>query len=185
MEPSPVTELPELIILENGLVLPSKEYIIAIHDMTVSFYIKTTGVGQLGIRDEACLEYPIMRLKNRKYDPDKKFENALKVSVELFYDIISKHPFIDGNKRTAWGIAIITLSMNFRSYMNKNYEIRESDEGEACLDISKWVDDADKAPLERRIREAGLVPPTQKRIQVEDVKRYIRYLLLKYVEMKS
>jgi death-on-curing family protein len=173
-------------MLENGLLLPPKELIAKIHDALIIFYRKISGVGQLGFRDEATLEYTLLHIQNRKYDPDKKLENALKVSVELFYDIISKHPFMDGNKRTAWAISLLMLERNFNLYLNKKCQADEADEGEACLDISKWVEpDADKAPLEKRIREAGVVPPTQKKINIEDVKRYISHLLLKHIRMES
>jgi death-on-curing family protein len=172
----------KLIELENGLLLPPKELIIKVHDVLVLYYKKDSETGHLGIRDEASLDFLVLRPSYRKYSQDKKLENALKVSVELFYDIISKHPFIDGNKRTAWAIGLMMLETNCSLYVNKKCQANEADEGKTCLDISKWVDNADKAPLEKRIREAGVVPPHKKRITVEDVKRYISHLLLKHIK---
>ena len=168
--------------LENGLLLPTKELIIKVHDILVLLYKKDSETGHLGIRDGASLDFLVLRPAYRKYPLEKKLENALKVSVELFYDIISKHPFIDGNKRTAWAIGLMMLETNCNLYVNKKCHANEADEGKTCLDISKWVDDADKAPLEKRIREAGVVPPDKKRITVEDVKRYISHILLKHIE---
>lgn len=176
----------KLIKLENGLLIPPKELIIQIHDALISFYRKTKGVGQPGMRDEGCLEFAILHVQYGKYPPDKKFENALKLSVELFYDIVSRqHPFVDGNKRTAWAVASLMLERNCKLYLNKKCQATEAEEGEACIDIAKWMDNADKAPLEKRIRDAGLVPPTQKKIHVDDVKRYISHLLLKYIRIES
>jgi len=74
------------------------EKIIEMHD----FLIDGFG-GAQGILNQGTLEYLVYRV-NKEKDPIRK------AALVLFY-IASKHPFIDGNKRTAFVAAENVLGM--------------------------------------------------------------------------
>jgi len=74
------------------------EKIIEMHDILIDGF-----GGTPGILNQGTLEYLVYRV-NREKDPIRK------AALVLFY-IASKHPFIDGNKRTAFVAAENVLGM--------------------------------------------------------------------------
>ena len=76
--------------------------------------------GGAGIRDEGLLESALQRpLNMAQYDSASLFDLAAAYS----YGIVKNHPFIDGNKRTAFLLAYVFLGLN-------GYEL-DTDEAEA------------------------------------------------------
>ncbi len=82
----------------------SRQLILAIHDEQLAEH-----GGALGIRDEGLLESALARPLNRAGygDPDIAELGALYAIA-----ITRNHPFLDGNKRTAFAALFIFLSLN-------------------------------------------------------------------------
>ncbi len=81
-----------------------KDFVLFLHDLV----IEETG-GSQGVRDEALLESALSRPQNAYH-----YENADIHELAAIYaeGISSNHPFIDGNKRTAFAAAGMFLEAN-------------------------------------------------------------------------
>ncbi len=77
---------------------------LAIHDRQLAEH----GGGQ-GIRDASLLESALSRPVNRWHYGDDDFAN---LAAAYAYGVARNHPFIDGNKRTAWVLARLFLTLN-------------------------------------------------------------------------
>jgi death-on-curing protein len=82
----------------------SRQLILAIHDEQLAEH-----GGALGIRDEGLLESALARPPNRAgyADPDMAELAALYAIA-----IARNHPFVDGNKRTAFAALFMFLALN-------------------------------------------------------------------------
>lgn len=110
---------------------PTVDEVVAIHD---SIVISTGGFS--GILSAGNLDFVIAKLKI-----PRRFER--KVAVLLF-GIIADHPFVDGNKRTAF-----VVSHTFWEENGYGFRVSEEDIwkelhkislGEICIDeVSKWL----------------------------------------------
>lgn len=77
---------------------------LAIHDRQLAEH-----GGGVGVRDLGLLESALGRPKNRwAYGEDDPAELA----AAYAFGVARNHPFIDGNKRTAWVLARLFLAMN-------------------------------------------------------------------------
>lgn len=65
--------------------------------------------GGLGIRDEALLESALARPQQKWRDPDA---DAATLAAAYAHGIAKYHPFIDGNKRTAFVALYTFLALN-------------------------------------------------------------------------
>ncbi|MBV8576808.1 MAG: type II toxin-antitoxin system death-on-curing family toxin [Acetobacteraceae bacterium] len=82
----------------------SRELILAVHDEMLAQY-----GGASGIRDEGLLESALARPMNRAaYGEPDIAELAALYAVA----IARNHPFVDGNKRAAFGALTLFLSLN-------------------------------------------------------------------------
>ena len=65
--------------------------------------------GGVGVRDEGLLESALSRPVNAWHygDPD-----AADLAAAYAYAVARNHPFVDGNKRTAWVLARLFLRLN-------------------------------------------------------------------------
>lgn len=81
-----------------------RRLILSIHDIQLAEH-----GGDSGIRDDGLLESALARPRNHAgyNDPDI-------AELGAFYalGISRNHPFIDGNKRTAWSALVLFLSLN-------------------------------------------------------------------------
>ena len=76
----------------------------AIHERQLAEH----GGGQ-GVRDQGLLESALARAKNHwAYSED----DPAKLAAACAFGIARNHPFVDGNKRTAWVIARLFLVLN-------------------------------------------------------------------------
>ena len=100
--------------------------ILVIHEMM----IKEFG-GSLGIREQNLLESAIARPRMSVFGEDAYPSLFMKVAV-LFHSIIKNHPFLDGNKRTAFAAAHMMLLRN-------GYDTTTSDDEniKMCLNASE------------------------------------------------
>ena len=77
----------------------------AIHNQQLSLFGGTTG-----ILDEGKLESSLYRPVNiANYNPDT---NMWELAAALGYGISINHPFVDGNKRTAFIVMVVFLEIN-------------------------------------------------------------------------
>ena len=78
-----------------------------LHDRTLALH-----GGPSGIRDDGLLESALQRPKNRFH-----YENETDICVlaaTYAVGVASNHPFVDGNKRTAYQAMILFLALNGR-----------------------------------------------------------------------
>ena len=82
----------------------SRELILAVHDEMLAQY-----GGASGIRDEGLLESALARPVNRAVygEPD-----IAELAALYAIAIARNHPFVDGNKRAAFGAMTLFLSLN-------------------------------------------------------------------------
>ncbi|MBU3957530.1 MAG: Fic family protein [Nanoarchaeota archaeon] len=64
-----------------------------------------------GIINKGSLEFLTAKIESKYNDKDLKKQIA-KIAAILWMDIIQKHPFLDGNKRTATEAAMLFLEKN-------------------------------------------------------------------------
>ncbi len=65
--------------------------------------------GSAGVRDAGALESALARPRNRwSYDEDDRCVLA----AAYAFGVARNHPFVDGNKRTAWILARLFLQLN-------------------------------------------------------------------------
>jgi death on curing protein len=77
--------------------------------------------GSEGIRDQGLLESALARPKNLNHDSADVALSRLAVAYAL--DITKNHPFIDGNKRTAWIVCALFLELNGKPVMLDQSEV--------------------------------------------------------------
>jgi death-on-curing protein len=66
--------------------------------------------GGVGIRDEGLLDSALARPVNRvSYDPDA---DCATLAADYAFGLAKNHPFIDGNKRTAFVAMVLALALN-------------------------------------------------------------------------
>ena len=80
---------------------PTIEEVIEFHDALISEF-----GGATGIRDEGALASAIMRPQMGYYD------TLIEEAAALMESLAMNHPFVDGNKRTAFAVTDAFLRMN-------------------------------------------------------------------------
>jgi len=80
------------------------ELALAIHDRQLAEH-----GGPTGLRDEAGLESALARPRNRWAYGET---DICALAAAYAYGLARNHPFIDGNKRTAWVLARLFLALN-------------------------------------------------------------------------
>jgi len=106
--------------------------------------------GSAGIRDEGLLQSALARPQNvYAYS-----ETATLYDLAAAYAIglAKNHPFIDGNKRTAWVVCAVFLELNGISVV-----IAEQDVVSTMLDVADGT--IDEQAFSRRLQEPGSTRP--------------------------
>ena len=88
-----------------------------------------SGVGDLqaaGTRDPAFLHHLEYDLKT-----DLEGEDCYYIVARILYELIEKHPFWDGNKRTAFATSTILLAMG-----NRTLDVPDEEVEEFCLALA-------------------------------------------------
>jgi death-on-curing protein len=109
-----------------------KKVVLAIHVEQISEH-----GGEEGIRDEGLLDSALSRPQNYYF---YKKSDLFELAANYAYGIIQNHPFIDGNKRTAFVTSVLFLALN-------NYDIKASRQEKVMM----FINLADK-----KIRESEL-----------------------------
>ena len=73
-----------------------------------SLLIKRYG-GSPGIRDQAILEAALAR-PSQTFDNEPLYPGPVDKAAAVFESLIKGHPFIDGNKRVAYALLVVTLA---------------------------------------------------------------------------
>ncbi|MFX1286120.1 MAG: type II toxin-antitoxin system death-on-curing family toxin [Promethearchaeota archaeon] len=94
-----------------------REDIIKIHDDQISRY-----GGESGILLSDNLDLCATNYKNKLFGK-KTFPGLINKAAALLRDIIKLHPFVDGNKRTAFQCANTFLKLNGYSIYTKGFEV--------------------------------------------------------------
>jgi death on curing protein len=84
----------------------SRQEVLAIHDILLGRF-----GGKEGVRDEGLLDSAINR-PFQTFDGKELYPNPIDKAAALFESIITNHPFIDGNKRTAYVLMRLLLKEN-------------------------------------------------------------------------
>lgn len=92
-----------------------RDAVLVIHDRQIELF-----GGQYGLRDAGLLDSAIARPKNFYF-----YENAdlIRLAAAYGYGICQNHPFIDGNKRTAFVVTIAFLKINGFHFQASQVEV--------------------------------------------------------------
>lgn len=114
----------------NNRVFPTVDFLIHINQNLIS--IAENPTTSPGVRYEAILEHLIDKLKYEKHD-------SLDMVTEIFFTIACNHPFLDGNKRTAYVSAVFLLMMNleFKNLHLSPYNAL-TPQGETIKALAQW-----------------------------------------------
>lgn len=109
-----------------------------IHDILIEKF-----GGAKGIRDRGTLESAIGR-PFQTFDGKDLYPNPVDKAAAIFESIISNHPFVDGNKRTAYVLMRLILKENkldIQAGQNEKYEfVIKAAKGESTFDtIKDWI----------------------------------------------
>ena len=150
----------------SRLSLPTAEFIRLLHKKLI-IYCKNKGltVPPDSERDEGALDYFQDKLLAKKY-PDDKLKCTIKIAEEIIYEISCRHPFSDGNKRTALLCASIMLTLNMETFAWKdpgnrkysvNFEPRDAiEKGRMLEQIAKWNEDNCPEELKEFLIQKGI-----------------------------
>jgi death-on-curing protein len=110
-----------------------------IHDILVEKF-----GGAKGIRDRGTLESAIGR-PFQTFDGKDLYPNPVDKAAAIFQSIISNHPFVDGNKRTAYVLMRLILKENkldIHVGQDEKYEfVIKAAKGELTFDnIKDWIE---------------------------------------------
>ena len=109
-----------------------------IHDILIEKF----GGGK-GIRDKGLLESVINR-PFQTFDGQDLYPDPVDKAAAIFESIITNHPFVDGNKRTAYVLMRLILKSNnldIRLGQNEKYDfVIRSASGQVSFDqIRAWI----------------------------------------------
>jgi death on curing protein len=111
-----------------------------IHDILIDKF-----GGAKGIRDKGLLESSINR-PFQTFDGQELYPNPIDKAAAIFESIITNHPFVDGNKRTAYVLMRLMLKNNnidIHMGQNDKYEfVIKAASGQVRFDqIKTWIKD--------------------------------------------
>jgi death-on-curing protein len=117
--------------------------VIAIHDEIM----RRTGYAPEGLRDEGLLESALMRAQAAAY-----YENAdlVRQAVLMAVGISQNQPFVDGNKRAAFGALDVFLRINGITFEGDSIELARKlealadpgiDRNQAVDDLIEWLNE--------------------------------------------
>ena len=80
------------------------EFALAIHDRQLAEHCGGQGVRDMGLLESALIK-PLNRWNYGDHDPAN-------LAASYAFGLARNHPFVDGNKRTAWVLARVFLALN-------------------------------------------------------------------------
>ncbi len=165
-----------LIKIDNK-VYPTKDFLIHVNQNLIS--IAENPTTSPGVRYDAILEHLIEKLKYEKHD-------SLDLVGEVFFTIACNHPFLDGNKRTAYISAVFLLLVNLEF---KNVHITKHNsltpQGETIKALAQWgesylsgLETNYDEDLIRIMKEYDEFKNVESPLSEETVKKFIKLQLL-------
>ncbi len=117
----------------------SVEEIIYLHELIVKRY-----GGDAGIRDKGLLESSVHSV-SEVYEDRELYPTVEEKAARLCFELISNHPFVDGNKRIGVLAMLVTLEMNNASVKTISGELARLGLGTArgilaSGDILFWIE---------------------------------------------
>jgi death on curing protein len=114
-----------------------------IHDILIDKF-----GGAKGIRDKGLLESSINR-PFQTFDGQELYPDPIDKAAAIFESIITNHPFVDGNKRTAYVLMRLMLKSNnidIHLGQNNKYDfVIKAASGQVTFDqIKTWIKDNSK-----------------------------------------
>lgn len=99
--------------------------------------------GKKGLRDKGLLESSIKR-PFQTFDQKELYPEPVDKAAAILESIISNHPFVDGNKRTAYVLARLLLRANnldIKAHQDEKYEfVISAARGEIRFEqIKEWL----------------------------------------------
>jgi len=185
-------EMPSAIVLApHGIYVPTRDLIIFINKSIIE-HRKTHGQEDpFGVRDWAELDYLCYKLHNYRYRDGAYLANAIHVSSEILYYIACGHPFLEGNKTTAFSAAITMLEINLKMYagprLGKAYKLWKPSGNEAAAEgrtmeiIASWGEGSDRGPLKELLIQKGIIGKRAREPLEGDVKKFIKLFLREYI----
>ena len=85
---------------------PSAQEVREIHEFVIQLY-----GGSFGLRDEGLLESALASPRQTMFDEELYPDLAVKAAI-LLIGLVKNHPFVDGNKRTAFLATLRFLEVN-------------------------------------------------------------------------
>lgn len=108
--------------------------VVSIHSVLIEKY-----GGLDGIRDAGLLESAVYRPQNGFY------RDIVEEAASLLESLLINHPFIDGNKRTAYGACAVFLKMNGRSIHATSIELYDM--------IMDWLSSPAESRFDKIVRD--------------------------------
>jgi death-on-curing protein len=111
-----------------------------IHDILIERF-----GGAKGIRDRGILESAIGR-PSQTFDGKDLYPDPVDKASAIFESIVSNHPFVDGNKRTAYVLMRLILKnhkLDINAAENEKYDfVIKAAKGELTFDkIKNWIEE--------------------------------------------
>lgn len=184
--------IPVPVLEPFGLYVPTKE-LITFTNKSVIEHRKIHGKEDpFGFRNESELDYLVYKLNNHRYKADAYLDNAIYVSSEILFYIACRHPFLEGNKTTAFLTAITLLNINLTRYVNPKlktkYTVLKSGSktdsevwGKTMVIIASWAEGSDPKPLKELLMEEGILGKPVREPVEQDVKKFIKLFLRQYI----
>ncbi len=141
----------ELKRLSSGIIIPTEEAIILIHNMIIEDRKLLGKEDPISIRDRGLIPHLCDTLLDRphKYSGDIH-KDALYVATETFYFIACEHPFTEGNKSTAYVCSLFLLYIN----LSKNEPVKFGSPPQEAEQIVKLAEGGeDPRKLRKLIKE--------------------------------
>ncbi|MCK4319656.1 Fic family protein [Candidatus Micrarchaeota archaeon] len=173
---------------KSFLCLPTAEAIISLHDGVEEYCRKHNyDVPSKGLKSEGQLDFfeDKIRGKFERFGKKKKYKTILKLSEDILFEIACRHPFIDGNKRTALVCSSVFLGLNMLSYINNDkryssYVLNHDkkyilERGKKIELIADWNEDKTSDDLKTLLKENGI--KFRKRITEDHIRQYIKKFL--------
>ena len=101
-----------------------KDYVIRLHEIIAEKYRESDDPVHTGVIHESNLDYALEKVQEMYNSEKKKEEKLIKKAGFILYNIASKHPFVDGNKRTA--IIATSAFLEFNCFTISDLKFRES-----------------------------------------------------------
>lgn len=119
------------------------EQAMAIHDVLIENF-----GGAKGTRDIGSLESALSR-PFQTFDGNELYPNPIDKAAAIFESLINNHPFIDGNKRTAYVImqlVLLEFNIAIKASQEEKYDfVIASSQGKLkFIEIKKWLESHQK-----------------------------------------